>query len=670
MADDAIISSENLHNANCHAYLKQVYLPALLKSKLPEAMYERLVQCQNAYQPNFAYADLYLSFYQFMDEQIQQLCTAHPESTAELDRCVLSMFVNNNHNLRTTFNAIKHIPLRHRPISPDIEGSITYYISDNGIRVNKSQSPSDMNTWCARFFSILDNNYKPQYTTGLSSVRQYRATQDYAFQDLRMSTQGQRHNGTPRVSPLFEAFLKAQTRQQLGESGITHLYFNMLNRDRTSYIGKKEKELTLQLEALEDRHSNVAVITLPADSGIMNILAYRNTSPLHSYQDVKKDLLLIATQNPLSKEEFKDFYISPRVRALLFKDHTGHYNPEAERTKLTALLDKSFASMGVEPSIPLSDATRQAVWFHFIKYELTHYIIEKLSTDANGERRPLTLNFSCKDGIDRGGIASAYYHLMRSFELSTQPMNQNEFDEALHAPPTMVKARGMNHHLQVIWNAVDGYVNQRYDQLIQHSDRQWLISWRDQNCPHSRINGLLKTRVRQLSQELGNTVDSGKAELIQRGLQILQLIQAQIDINTSGKRLLLEAAVKTVELLKNPSPETLPRYIQLAETMIENYPTLNILCGAMKALIGGIFYLCSFGIYTNLLKSGIAIFNSGWYAQQKLDLHLAMKSAILLFSPPRLTLHETHTTDKTPANAVNGLNEAKECRPSTMTSLM
>jgi hypothetical protein len=413
------------------------------------------------------------------------------------------------------------------------------------------------------------------------------------------------------------------------------------------------------LEALEERHPNIAVITLPADSGIMDISAYKNTTPQHSYQNVKNDFLMIAMQDPRATQTFKDFYISPRIRALLFQDESGHYSQQTEIDKLNALLHKSFAAMAIPPSSQLSNATRQAVWFHCIKYELTHYIIETLSTGPHGVRNPLTVNFSCKDGIDRGGIASAYYHLIRSFELSSQPMNREEFDEALHAASTMVKARGMNYHLQVIWNAVNTYVNSHYERLQQHHEHKWLVTWRDENCPHVRIKELLKIRVQQLCSEVGQAANTNNPAPIQRALQILSLIQTQIDIDTSGKRLLLQAAVNTTELLHHPSTENLQRYTRLAEAIVVHYPTLKILSGLMKALVGAILYVLSLGIHKQTLSTGVSTFHSGWYAQEKYVLHSAMKSHLLLFSPARLVLHHPPVAENAwlETNDVNGIRE-------------
>src|SRR5690606_4438159 len=119
-----------------------------------------------------------------------------------------------------------------------------------------------------------------------------------------------------------------------------------------------------------------------------------------------------------------------------------------------------------DPDFQISPAQRQAVWFHFNKFELPNYIIQTL--------QPESINFSCKDAIDRGGVSSAYYNLVKSFE-TDHPLSREEFDQALHAAPAMVKGRGMNHHLKMIWNTVDAYVNANYQAIYEDPQKAWLI---------------------------------------------------------------------------------------------------------------------------------------------------------------------------------------------------
>src|SRR3990167_7800059 len=72
-----------------------------------------------------------------------------------------------------------------------------------------------------------------------------------------------------------------------------------------------------------------------------------------------------------------------------------------------------------------------------------------------------------------------------------QPISREEFDCALQAPAAMVKGRGMNDHLNRVWNAVDAYVEGNQDKLT--ADQQWLIDWRDANYPDARVAEALKS---------------------------------------------------------------------------------------------------------------------------------------------------------------------------------
>jgi len=106
--------------------------------------------------------------------------------------------------------------------------------------------------------------------------------------------------------------------------------------------------------------------------------------------------------------------------------------------------------MGIKPEDVLSSAQKQAVWLHFIKFELTNYILNKL--------QPNSYNFSCKDAIDRGTVSSLYYNLHQSFALN-QPISRDEFERDLDIAAANVKGRGMNFHRRILWNAIDCYVN-------------------------------------------------------------------------------------------------------------------------------------------------------------------------------------------------------------------
>lgn len=713
-----LITSDKLHNKNCFNYLRNLKLPTRLLQTLPPNLSELAeIQNQppEKYNPDFAYGDLYKRFFDYIDdktvihdlynktlpelkekieselklakaqlEQQERIKDDLPEglrspmrlfrknleakikalemeqSTIEeqFDDLFISMYVNNNKILEETYEIIKDITLQHTPVAPEIKSSIAKRTKDKKELINKeSQTPSQAESTFARVSSVFSDTYKPQHTTSLATERHYKWNEGSPVKEVRFGTQGQRHEGIEQVSPAFEKFLsiqakRAQSKEMLAEPIITHIYFNNLGRDRNDFEGKKEKALTHELEKLEKRHLNIAVITLPADKGLMDHHDYQNTAPTHQFDDVREEFLKIASQDSTCALPIKDFYISERTRKLLFKDEEGEYSIDTERKKLGELIDKSFAALNIKPGTVLSPAQKQAVWFHFIKSELTNHIIDTLKPkDLDAQ---LTINFSCKDAIDRGGVSSAYYNLVNSFERSHSPMSREEFERALHAAPTMVKGRGMNDHIKILWNCVDLYVNKNYETLKQDPERAWLIEWRDLNCPKARVQEVLKNRLLQLMTELEearqkeeskqDNKNTSKLEAIQKGIEILEKIQNQVDQGVSGKRLLLEAAVRTPTMVLNPTEENVKQYEKLSDKLSIKYPALNVIGGLMKSLVGLVVYAISKGKKQDMLNEGWATVKSGLEVGTRRDLQSKMKEQLRELKAEKVIEHNKEDT--------------------------
>lgn len=726
------MTSDSLHNENCFYYLKALELPeSVLQPPMSESLINGLKKIKSTeYDSKVGYADLYTQFFTEVEENIAAIFDnkraelLHKQATLEghrnflkhnenttgyeylqkkaieqlkleeenkkkgtdiqsqlknLDNFIFSIYDNENGILERTFEAIRHIPLSHTPIDAKIEKSISGVLKDDEDRINKtSQSPAQAGSAKGRFTAMISDDFKPQHTTSLATVRTYEYNEFSPVRELRFGTQGQRHHGIERVSLLFERWLEVQQRKdleaqkrkaletqepgtleatepELDESKITHIYFNNLGLDRTKatdFEGKKERALTQELHGLEKKetwhaledtegHSNIAVITLPADKGLMSQHDFEKTDDTHDSKEVFDEFLRIASQDPAATTPIKDFYISPKIRKILFKDpKTNGYTSDFEQEKLRALLSNSFKALGLKDSPTLTTAQRQAVWFHFIKFELTNYIIETL--------KPNSINFSCKDAIDRGGVSSAYYNLMKSFE-TKKPMSYEEFDRALHAAPTMVKARGMNHHLNVIWNTVDAYVNANYKDLRknENKDKAWLIEWRDRNCPHERVASLLKDRIERSKAELNEALKEhpNKEGVIKKGLAILEQIEKQSDIGVSGKRLLLEAARRTPEITLNPTLENTKQYEEIADKLSIKYPKLQVLGGMMKAFAGLCLHIATAGYATKMMEAGIATAKAGFEAITRKEMQNKMKEQIHGFKTPEEIAKPTEEDD-------------------------
>jgi len=446
--------------------------------------------------------------------------------------------------LQSTYDKIQTIPKAHTPISTKIEKAIEHHLADNlDERINIAPTPAEAGSALGRFRAMVSSEFKPQHTTSLATVRHYNYQTSDMPTEYRFGTQAQRHDGQERVSPLFKHFLTGQAKPE-DPKKITHVYINNLGRDRTDWEGKKEKALTQVLHKLEDNHPNIAVITIPADKGLMSQHEIKKIKPEHEYDDVRNEFINIAAGNDAALTKTKDFYISDNIRAQLFGNK--------QQPILEGLVDKSFKAMHIEPNTQLSGAQRQAVYFHFMKFELPHYIFNKLE--------PQSMNFSCKDAIDRGGVSSAYYNLVNSFD-TEQPMSLDEFSQALHAAPAMVKARGMNHHINLIWNTVDAYVDAHKDTLT--GDKAWLIEWRDLNCPKERINHLLEKRITEGIAELeaAKQKEPNDNTRIDMGINILKHLRTSNNLKTHEKRLLLMTAIRIPKIILNPSDEQAEKHL-------------------------------------------------------------------------------------------------------------
>lgn len=642
------VSSSKIHNRNCFSYLSKVIISEHVATllALPENIRRDFEKVKLGWDPCYPYGDAFTAFFSCIDDRIMATYAANPDDEA-LQAFIFSLYHNDNGVLIETFDAIKQLVLDYVPSNPKaIEEAITAHVKDIGPNVNKrSLTPAEVGSFLGRASALISSNFKPQYSTSLATIRRYQYNEQlpngrYRFgvqtgtrpEEYRLGTPGQRHRGEPRISQVFECWLAVQAKEALRRSSIagtappsiTHIYFNNLGRDRSqknlpqNIAPKKEVQITNLLENLETRHTTVAVITLPADKGLMRQSDFNDTLSKYPAGVVREKFLAIAGQT--SSRKIKDFFISPKVRKLLFKNEAGQYSEQAERTILSELLTQSFAKMGMVEHALLSRADRQALWFHFIKFELTNYILRTL--------QPAGVNFTCKDGIDRGGVSSAYYNLMKSIEIG-HPLSIDEFGQALHAAPTMVKGRGMNSNLHVLWNAIDVYVNAQGEAI--DGQCSWLRQWRDFNCPKSRVKDLLSQRVeeciRQLEsiQWLSTTKTPEQEAIYSAGLRVLEKIKQQSHDDVSRRRLLLEATVRTISVILSPSTDNIERYGKLADKLAISFPPLLFLGGLMKMLLGLVLCVLSAGQHTRTLTQGWASTLAGWKGNERNKLFSAMK---------------------------------------------
>lgn len=525
---------QDLHNLNCFRFLQQISRSLRIQNLLSisglflPAAEVILFADLKKYSPIISYANLYHRWL----SQLEFALEFRPDITQRHDfaQLIKAIYENDNHNLAMTYANIAETLAHRRLYAKRPETLLNHALQASSPQVKHQHTPQQAGSWHGRARSNLSSDFKPMLTTSLPTIRRYRYPT--ASMELRFGTQAQRHHGRVRLSPLFE--------QYIAKKDGPHLYFNLLGYDRFHFPASQERDLSDALHQAE-RDGKLYVLTLPADRGLMRSNEFKKWKPTIDKTIATAEMTAIAMGT--SQAKTKDFVVSPLVKTKL-------YAGGSEQSKIESLLTASFTAMGLGDATILSPAQKQAVWFHFCKFEFPNMVLDVL--------KPSTWNASCKDAIDRGGVASAYYNLIKSFNTDL-PMSHDEFEQALHAAAVMVKGRGLNHHYEMIWNAVHHYVNANFEHLMQSPAKSWLIHWRNDNVPQELAQ----------SMDYLDKIHSQSVELITRELRLNPtrtgcLRQAQEIINevkdlAAGERIhpkdrsfALEIISQTTQLALNP----------------------------------------------------------------------------------------------------------------------
>lgn len=570
------LTGDSLRNQNSFDYLQQFEIAikaikedelySLLDSSTQELL-ALLPKESTQYNPKSAYGDLYSKFLENLEEKLPEFIhdlkkEAHITKIYQL---IDIIYNNNNSALPNTIKQIENLlTTKNQTQEHDsLESAVTEKLNkhENFITRTNRTTPQAQNTKWSRFSAtFLNENFKPQLTTSMSSVRKYEYTRDSKIKELRFGTQAQRHKNKYRISPLFKLWIEQQARHAMLENSgqndkITHVYFNKLGLDRNSGEGLKERNYSFALHDMEVHNPNIAVITLPADKGVMDESMLTKPGTV-SNEQAKKIVHTIATrgenktgENNLSQwidGDKCDFKVSDKVKSILYKDNE-------EKAEINRLIEESLNKLGLLNKENLSYSELQAVMFHFINYEYMNYSLTQLT--------PEFFNASCKDAIDRGGVASAYYNLIKSIELET-PMSKEEFIQALHAAPTLVKGRSMNHHINLIWNTLSLYVDNPDN---KEKTPEWLEEWVFENCPSDKVEKFagkaIDKGLKNLSNELNHYPEYSKQhQIINEAIASLEKTKDLMQGAKSGaysliyqSALIVESfALKTVDHLNSP----------------------------------------------------------------------------------------------------------------------
>lgn len=556
----------------------------------------------------------------------------------ELDAFIDSIYNNNNTNLIRTYDLIKQFSETQNPVlEKSTKHRIQKFFSDPWVTLNR-KTPTKSETRFRRAWNTASPTFMPQIEgTNFANKISYPYASARQSEELRVDgTQVQRPNlnyQDHQIAPLYALWLKtfskppildnihsshaltsatsdlARNHQSADVSELPEtdlVYFNALKISQATGVERSlERGLSQALYKLEQPTEitdpqRVIVITLPSDEGLMQHETYLQTTPTFASNTVIQNLIR-STENadirtkaesdsdkkkrkPAPSHGLQDFYISKRAQKLLFSEQLNNLKTQhsdksedevirmAATEKYTELLKKSFTTLGFKVDQQLSEADQQAVWFHFIKFELTNFILDTL--------KPKIFHFTCKDAIDRGAVASAYFNLIKSFN-ENKPLTRDEFNRALQAPAAMVKARGMNHHLNLIWNSVDKYVNANMSTFAADEQKRWLIAWRDMNCPPKLAGHVLDTYLKNhpaQGQDAKNLAE-----------KILDQIKSLRQANIGDEKLLLTIFAMTKSFSTDPNDEeTLKRYQQLAEKLPNISSRYRYLGGLMLDLVGWI----------------------------------------------------------------------------------
>lgn len=491
---------DDLHNNNCYSYLIKIAEGVNLSRIKYNATYPAILDIFNnlynvigdknnikPYNPRINYGDYYRKFLKALEkhaEELKAIILAEDEEDelAQLVKQIIRLiYINRNASLENAYERIQLVLEQGvNQTTTSVEEKIRAELKKN-VAVNAKENkytPQGMGGQLRLVKDALAGNYKPMFKTNIPAVKTYMYHQfDTSLaHEIRCVTQGQYHKGQPRVNPLFELWLDIA--EQSKPHKITHVYFNNLKRREKienvnvglklirnitdkftgEYERQRESNLSRVLDELETTHKNIAVITLPADGGkFFNKNELTQYKKIYSYQSIFDDL-----KNMLEEKQYiPDFHISAAIREQLKLDDA----------KINYLIKKSFESLGFKDQVAnLNSPEIEAIAFHLFKFELPNYILETLKPDS--------FNMSCKDAIDRGGVSSAYYNLIKSISAGS-PMTKAEFEKALHAAPALVKGRGVNSHSKFIWNAINSYVEANKQTIEQDTSLHWLLEWRN-----------------------------------------------------------------------------------------------------------------------------------------------------------------------------------------------
>ena len=423
------------HNMNCYAWLKAFCDQNKSKVRILKSIFFPITEIKRGYNPETDYTSIYNKFISQINENT--LLTGTESVLSEISHAIYTTEIDFFHLDPSAVEASDEksrskspSPVGKRPLSPRQEGSSIVRLK----RMLNQINDHPMATTCIP--------WKPQ-------DKFHRKGQ------LLMGSQSCEDGKT--VLPSFKLFLqslnnKKKTTSVTGENKKSgHVYINLLKNTHSKLfdfqrnIEANRSNALHQLEKDENLKDVIHVISLPADDKILNGKA-------KSYS--LESLIDRAVEGIIRSDH--DFRMSKDSINTLFGKDGKPATVDNIKDKITELMTESYNAMHTDE---LSDIKQsldrdkvKAVWFDFIKLQLTDYIIDTFN--------PETFNISCKDAIDRAAVHSLYYnkHRQRTSDLEFDSDSESDSDsdseldheqkehKLLNRRAQMVKGRGINRH--------------------------------------------------------------------------------------------------------------------------------------------------------------------------------------------------------------------------------
>lgn len=225
--------------------------------------------------------------------------------------------------------------------------------------------------------------------------------------------------GAAKVTPEFKAFIAGLP------NGAQHLY---INRQKRSGIEGERSNVLEKFQDLPESSGKLTVVTFPADD------------------------MLYEQKGSYSKEIDYSQMKEQLISAMMNNSH-GFYFPETFKQRLGGkesfyhFLNNSMKEMEdeleIKQEVPMDKSLRRASIFHLLNKTLPELIRNKLGA--------YTYNNTCKDDIDRGGMANAYMYLCKKspfFEQNSAQLEDwmQDMEGVVFAPAITVKKREVIQH--------------------------------------------------------------------------------------------------------------------------------------------------------------------------------------------------------------------------------